>query len=152
MSHVTAIELEVTDLDSIEKAAEECGLKLVRDQTTFKWYGQWVNDYNSPDAAYKQGIDPKDYGKCDHALVIPGAGTSQYEIGLVKNKDGPGYKIAYDFYGTGQNLKKLIGEAGEKIKQSYVKHKTIKELAKKGFKLTKTENKDGTVKLTLKGF
>ena len=65
MSHMSTIELEVKDIDILSKACSRMGLKLIRDQKTFKWFG-------------------RDDGVCDHAISIPDAA---YEIGVI-NKNG----------------------------------------------------------------
>ena len=62
MSHISTIELEVKDLDILSRACSRMGLKLVKGQKSFKWFG--VKD-----------------GVCDHAISIPDAG---YEIGVTK--------------------------------------------------------------------
>jgi hypothetical protein len=69
MSHVVAIDLEVHDLAALEAAAAEVGL-LMLEKPTWEWYGQYQADYNGPDAAYRHGIDPLEYGRCDRALVL----------------------------------------------------------------------------------
>lgn len=88
------------------------GLHWKENQKTFKWYGSWVNDYDQADAAYKLGIDTKDYGKCEHAISVDGSG---YEIGLMKRKDGKGYSIVWDFFGTGRHIEEVIGKGAEKL-------------------------------------
>lgn len=73
MSHVSTIETVIQDLDALEQACKALGtVELVRGQTTWKWFGQFVNDYHGADAAYKHGIEPKDYGKCLHAIRVKG--------------------------------------------------------------------------------
>ena len=152
MSHVSYIDLQVSDLNALAKAAEACGLKLVRDQTSIRWYGSWQRDYHDDDAAYKHGIAPDQYGKCAHAIVIPGLEKGDaYDIGILDNGDGT-YKIYYDHWGPGGKLIELIGRNGEKLKQHYVKEVTCQVLKKKGFKLDKEDlTANLNLKLTLKG-
>lgn len=150
MSHVSTVELSITDLDALEAAAKELGLEMVRDKKTYKWYGRWVNDYHGEDAAYHHGISPEEYGKCSHVLRVPDQ-PSMYEIGLVQLPDGS-YKIVFDHWGSGVKLLEKIGVGGSLLRQGYVKHKAVQELQKKGFKLLKQENlAEGGLKLTLKG-
>lgn len=152
MSHVSAIETVINDLDALEEAAQTLGLELIRGQKTFRWYGQWVKDYHGDDAAYKHGVDPSTYGKCDHVLRIPGSDENTYEIGLVQQPDST-FKIVLDHWGPGQKLvEKIGGLEGKLLNHAYVQAKTVKELTKKGFKLIKQENlASGKTKLTLQG-
>lgn len=150
MSHVSYIETNITDLDALGKAAEACGLELILGQTTMKWFGRWVNDYHGADAAYQHGIDPADYGKCDHAIRVPND-KQAYEIGVLKQPDGT-YRLYYDHYGQGAKLMARIGRHGEKLNQQYVKAKAVDMLAKKGFKLVEEEGlAGGAIKLKLQG-
>jgi hypothetical protein len=55
-----------------------------------------VNDYHGQDAAYHHGINPDNYGSCDHAVRVPGA---DYEVGVVPTPDG--YKFVWDSWESG---------------------------------------------------
>lgn len=151
MSHVTAVNMEIKDLDALQAAADELGLELVRDQKTWKWFGTWVNDYHGADAAYKNGINPKDYGKCDHALRVKG-NPSAYEIGVYQQPDGS-FKLAWDFYGgAGKAVQNCVGRKGEHLKQGYAKAVAVNALKKKGFVPMKIETtEDNKLKITLRG-
>lgn len=117
MSHVEASKAKPTDLDILREAtALFPQLHWKENQKTYEWYRQWMNDYHGEHAAYKQGIDPKDYGKCEHAISVDG---SAYEIGVCKRKDGQGYSLVWDFYGTGRNINKVIGDGAEKLMVEY---------------------------------
>lgn len=100
MSHMAAIDLYVTDLFALELACESLGVQLNKNQTNWRWYGDWVDDYHAKEAAYRFGIDPSEYGKCaEHVITIPG-NNQCYEIGVVRRRDGkPGWMLVYDFYG-----------------------------------------------------
>jgi len=142
MSHVTLIDLFITDLDSLEKACERLGLELVRGQKTFKWYGQWVGDYKGRDAAYRQGVDTKDYGKCEHAIRVKGNARA-YEIGLVARTDGkPGYRLVWDNWAGGHGLCATVQYPGkaqkpnaDKLKDWYAAEVARKQMARKGFRV-----------------
>jgi hypothetical protein len=150
VSHVTAVDLEIKDLDCLAEAAEEIGLELMRDQKKWKWYGRWVRDYHADDAAYKNGVDPKDYGKCDHALRVKDR-PNDYEAGLYLQPDGT-YKMAFDFFGSGIHMKNAVGEKAGKLKQAYAKAVAVKSLKKKGFTPHKIEmTADNKLKVTLRG-
>jgi hypothetical protein len=144
MSHVTAIKAKIKDLDALERALKEFpGAKLVRGKKNFRWYGKWVNDYSAQDAAYKLGIDPKDYGKCDHAIELDGCA---YDIGLVQKEDG--FMPVYDFWGPGQALSDKFSKDLGKLTQAYGVEKASSLLKSKGcWGLKKTVLPNGTISL-----
>lgn len=148
MSHVASVELEVDDLASLKEAAKSMGLEFVADQKTFKWFGRFMDDYNGANAAHLHGINPKDYGKCLHAIRIPG-NDKAYEIGVVKRADGkPGYQLVWDFFQGGYGLQKVIGQDGGLLKQSYAVMRAKKEMLRKGYRATTTKDAKGNMFLT----
>jgi len=126
MSHVVAIELVVKDLDARAVAAHQLGAELKRGQKTYKWFGRWMQDYNGKDAAYRK-VDPKDYGKCEHAISHPDCG---YEIGLVKQPDG--FLIVADEWHTG-GLTNAFGPGMAKLKQRYGAVVAAKTMRRQGW-------------------
>lgn len=150
MSHVSCIETEIKDLDALEAAAATIGMELVRGQTTHNWYGTWVNDYHGGDAAYHHGIKPADYGKCHHAIRIPGKADA-YEVGVVQMEDGT-FRLVWDFWAGGCGLEEKIGKGGAQLLQGYSMAVATKALVKKGLKVTDVQKlKNGKLKVTLKG-
>lgn len=148
MSHVASVDLEIDDLGCLREAAKMIGLEFVDNQKTFRWFGRWVNDYNGQDAAHQHGVKPEDYGKCEHAIRIPGA-TEAYEVGVIKRPDGkPGYQLVWDFWQGGYGLKNKIGENGGLLKQSYSVTRAKKEMLRKGYRATTTKDAKGNILLT----
>ncbi len=145
MSHVTEVKLKLKDLDAVEEAAKLCGLELVRDKKTFKWYGTFVGDTTPP-----VGRDPKDYGKCEHALKQTDM-KGGYEIGLVKALDGDGYDALFDSWSSEGG--RLPFKAA-KLKQEYAVAVTTRKakdvLARKGFGVTREDLAGGRVRLRLR--
>lgn len=139
MSHVTTIDLFITDLDSLAKACERLGLELVTGQKTFKWFGRFVGDSVPP-----QGINPKDYGKCEHAIRVKG-NKQAYEIGLVKRVDGKaGYQLVWDNWQGGYGLcEKTTYNAAQarstpnadKLKDWYAAEVARKQMRQQGFRV-----------------
>lgn len=140
MSHVAAIGVKIAPdefgLQALELACKELGLELRRGKRTYKWFGQWVNDYSAENASYKHGRNPKDYGKCDHAIGIPGDHHS-YEVGVVPNPNGAGWILEYDFWSGGGGMSKFIegvgppGTAG-KLVAAYAKHEALLTASRQG--------------------
>lgn len=149
MSHVEKAKCEIMDLEMLEHVlAKECPeLELVRDKKTYKWFGRWVNDYHGENAAYRQGVDTADYGKCDHVVRFKNQRANEYEIGLVKNKDGKGYSMVYDFFGSGSRYSNKFGKQLGKIIQPYATAVAKRELTKMGYKWREEKTKDGKVRL-----
>ena len=146
MSHVATVELEVRDLGALRAACAEVGLEFREGQTTHRWFGKWVKDYHGSDAAYLNGIDPKSYGKCDHALAVKG-NANAYEVGVVKMPGGA-HKLVWDFYGGGYGLMAAIGKSGKNLIQAYAGQVARKSLALRGFvPAGKKVKADGTVEL-----
>jgi hypothetical protein len=125
MSHIAKIELDIYDLDALEKACKRLNCKLIKNQKNYKWYGTFIGDYPLPD-----GVKEEDLGKCDHIISVPG---SEYEIGVVKQ--GNKYNLIYDFWG-GQKIEEVCGgrKLG-KIKQGYTIETLKGKLAKKKAKI-----------------
>jgi len=142
MSHVATVEIEVEDIDVLEEVCKENGWSLNRNQKTFKWYGKWVNDFHGDTAAYKHGIDPKNYGKCEHAINVK---KGAYEIGVVKNAKGK-HVLIWDTWD--QNVEKSCGKNCHSLYESYSMKVATKKLKSKGYMLQSTKkNKQGEQEL-----
>lgn len=113
MSHITKIELLVTDLDALEEAAGLLGLELRRGQKTHRWYGRLMGDSPLP-----KGMRPEAAGKCEHALRLKDGGSECYEIGVVRVADGVGFALFVDTWQQ-RSLMEAVGEAGARLRQEY---------------------------------
>ncbi len=162
LSHVTSIkDVEIKDLDCLRRACDRLGLEFREGKKTFNWYGQWVNDYNAADAAYKNGVSVKDYGKCDHAIGVKGSpwlnspdANQPYEIGLIENKEKPGvWTLAYDFYAGGHGLVAKVGEGCKDLIKWYsveVARKEAQVFVAQGWNMDEVYNKaTGKVQIKL---
>ena len=134
MSHVTTIDLQINDLDSLAKACARLGLELVRGQKTFRGYTT---------------------GRCEHAVRVKGE-SEAYEIGLVKRADKKGYAIKWDCgmgaYHPAALLYNKVGyetaEYGkpatvstDKLRDWYAAEVARKQMARQGFTVTATQQK-----------
>jgi hypothetical protein len=153
MSHVTDVKMKVKDLDALERAADRLGLRLVRGQTTWKWFGSWQNDFHGKHAAVDQGFDPAQFGKGEHALVRKDAREGDYEIGVVRARDGDGYELLYDGWGSdGRRLEQAAGHHLEDLNREYTislaTQRAHEQLAAEGFEEEDREQlADGRIKL-----
>ena len=145
MSHVSEIKLELKDLDAVEEAAKACGLELVRGQQTFKWYGTFVGDTTPP-----AGRDPKDYGKCEHALRQTDM-AGGYEVGLVPSLNGEGYDALYDSWSTyGGQLPGKLKALKREYAATVATNKANTALARKGFRVTREDLPGNRIRLKLR--
>jgi hypothetical protein len=146
MSHVVKHDFKVHSLDALDKVAERMGGKFLEGQTTYKWYGQWVNDYSAEDAAYRNGVDTKDYGKCLHAISFPNA---KYEVGIVAAKDGNGYDIIYDAWD--KRLKGIMGDKACHFAEAYNIENTIYQVEQEGCYTEVNVNDNGETVISVYG-
>lgn len=145
MSHVAQVEIEVKDLDALKTACKRLGLTFVEGQKTYAWYGRWVNDYDAENAAYRYGIPPEDYGKCEHAITAPSAA---YEIGVVRRRDGkPGYALIYDNWNRGGGLEAYIGRDAKHLVNAYAEEIVVKQLRRQGCVIERRVLTNGTVQI-----
>lgn len=143
MSHITDVKLKVRDLDSLEEAVELLGGELIRDKKTHNWFGRFLGDSaEGRRAAAERGAET--FGKCDHAIRIKGASADAYEIGVVKAKDGDGFDLIYDSWGSGQELVRKFGGNLDRIRHEYAvaqaRKKAQATLARKGWTVAPRED------------
>lgn len=155
MSHVTTVSLKIRDLDALDEACEQLGLTLNRGKKTWRWYGSWQNDFAGQQAAASQGFDPKQFGRGEHSISVKNSGANAYEIGVLKARDGDGYELLYDSWGSGgRAIEAVAGPQLPKLKQEYAisaaTRKATETLGKKGFKATRETLSTGAVRLKLR--
>jgi hypothetical protein len=115
MSHNEIIDLEVTDLKTLENTAKRMKGELILNAKTYKWYGRNVGDYPLP-----EGINVADLGKCEHKIKFPGI---NYEVGVIKSRTQAGaYELLWDFYDS-QLKEKMGGSKAVAFKQHYTMEK-----------------------------
>jgi hypothetical protein len=152
LSHVATIDVHVTSLEALKRACNHLGLQLRLGQKTYTWFGRWINDYGQNDAAYKHGIKPEDYGKCEHAITNP-RDPSGYEIGLHKNPNGPGWIPVVDFWGASTNPSHIANLAGHKCERLVQEYSTqlammnAQHLTAEGYQLQRQVTEDGAINL-----
>lgn len=141
MSHVAVVNVEIKDMEALKAACEKAGLEFREGQRTFRWYGQFVGDTVAP-----SGTDPKDYGKCEHAIGVPGK-PDAYEIGVVRTTEGK-TKLMWDFWAGGKGLQAVAGEKCSNLVKAYVGEVTRKAMFRKGYRQDQSKVlEDGTVEL-----
>ena len=143
MSHVVKMKVKVTNLEIMEKVCERMGGTFLRDQKTYRWYNSWQDDYSAEDAAYRQGVDVKDYGKCLHALSFKGC---KYDVGLIAAQDGNGYELIYDVWD--KSLAAKMGAEAKFFEAAYAIEGFIYAANESAYDVVETVNEQGEVVLT----
>lgn len=150
MSHVASCDLVIKNLDILKRVVKEMGGTFVENKSTYKWYGKFLNDWNSERAAVRKGIDPKDYGKCVHVIRPPGWREGDYEVGVAAAKGG-GFQLIYDNYSTGAKIEKAFGADCDNLSQNYASELVYTTLKAAGHSVTRTKE-GGKVKIKALAF
>jgi hypothetical protein len=145
VSHIVTIQAELRDLAAIKAACKRLGWEFVANKETFEWYGRYVGDY----PVFQQqlldlGIEVTDYGKCTHAIKVPGA---RYEIGLVAK--GNKFVPLWDTWRPG-GLQDVTNETGMNgFLAAYAVEKTKLEARRKGYQVKEHKADNGNVELEI---
>lgn len=144
MSHVADVDIKITDLQAFASAVTCLGGEYLPDETSIRWYGRFLNDWNSQMAAVNR-ISSERFGTTDAGVVrFPGV---EYDMGLLKNDDGS-YTPYFDSWGHGQKLaEKLGGLTCTKLKNEYAVAVATRMAARKGFRVLRTTGSKGEIVL-----
>lgn len=123
MSHITTINVEISDLNALSEACDELGVKLMRNQKSFRWYG-----------SRNQG--------CDHAITIPG-NSSCYEIGVIQKQKK--YELQWDQFAGAQGMVAKVGRDAMGLIDHYGASVAKKQLKRQGYKITQSIGQQGQV-------
>ena len=143
MSHVVNFEMEFDNLQVLAAAAEACGMKLVLDQKTWKWWGYSVGDYPVPKGwCCPQKIEKgkRIMGQADHAIQVVG-NANAYEIGVFQKPNGK-YGLIYDFYGGGHGLMEHIStdrKTPNILTEEYAFQRTVLLCQQQGWTVTRLD-------------
>ena len=133
MSHVSRIEMQIDNLECLQRACAFLGFTFVKHQRHYKWYGRLVNPEKTP---LPDGLTEQDLGKCDHAIRVPDA---EYEVGVVQYRGK--YILLCDFWDA--KLKQRIGENGGRLKQAYAVERTKLEARRKNYRVLEQKTPTG---------
>jgi hypothetical protein len=126
MSHFTTIQTQIRDIDALLCACVELGLKLQPDFVCRGYAGvlrraPYVIQLKGP---YDIAVDPS------------------------TEKDGS-YGLTADWWDG--HVEREVGAGFGRLLQSYGIHKTIREASSRGLRISRRNEQDGTVLLTLEG-
>src|SRR6185503_6808399 len=124
-----------------ERAGEVLGMELSRGKRHYNWFNTFMNDSAAGRRVVaERGVDS--LGKCDHVLRVKGAPESDYEIGLVAEKDGS-FSLLYDTWGSGRKLEEKCGTGLARFRQEYAvavaQRRVERTLSREGFRMTRED-------------
>ena len=132
MSHITQIEIAVTDVDALAQACSLIGVELRQQQKTFRSFG---------------GA----HTKCEMAVVDP-QNAEAYELGLVRAKANghgqeAGWKIQMDNWQGGHGMNAKVGNDAGLLLQRYGLCVARKQAMKQGMAVREERLQDGRIRL-----
>lgn len=136
MSHVVKIDLKVTSLPALKAACAGLGLEFVEGQSNYRWYGRYVGGGYQGRNSVARVIPESEFGKnAEHVIRVPG-NVNAYEIGVVRNTDGPGWSLVYDNWQGGKGLEVVAGKDLVKLKVGYGEQVVMAQARKIGAKVS----------------
>lgn len=146
MSHLNACVPVISELDILRKAATEFGGLIwnegARTYNGKKTFRSYYCHENSPDAGRVLDEQIKALGVLEHSITITGC---NYEIGVVRKKDGSGYTLAFDSHDG--SAARIVGDRCEKLVTAYTETLFREEYARAGFMLERHVEDDGSIVL-----
>jgi hypothetical protein len=126
MSHFTTIQTQIRDLEALRDASVELGLQLLADTQCRGYAGM-------------SRLAP-------HVIQLKGP----YDIAVEPSKDNDGsYGLTTDWWDG--HVAKEVGTGYGRLLQSYGIHKTMREARTRGLRVSRKQEQDGSVLLTLEG-
>lgn len=144
MSHVTTIDIEITDLDALRHAAEQLGLEMA-EASTYRRHAMITGEL-------PQGFTRETISQCEYVLRIPAGQLNAeraYEVGVTRNPQGNGYTLLYDHFCGGMGLMEKVSTDRvtlNLLKQEYGAEVTRKTLVRQGYRVRQVRE-NGQIKL-----
>jgi len=126
MSHISRIQLDVNNLNCLEKAVKKLGGTFHKNKTEFSYY-----------AGRK--------GKCLHAASFP---NCSYDLGIVQGENNKSFGLEWDSFSQG-GLTKVLGTNADKLKQLYTSFVVKDQAMKEGNTVVEKVLQDGTIKMVI---
>ena len=123
MSHFVSIETQVRDVAALEDACAELGLELLHDSEA----RGYANQTRHGD------------------LVVRLKGP--YDIAANRSEEDDSYQLTTDWWGG--HVEKEVGPNYGRLLQLYGVHKTMREASRKRLRVTRRQETDGSIRLTL---
>jgi hypothetical protein len=126
MSHFTTIQTQIRDLEALRDASVELGLGFTTNATCRGYAGM-----SRP---------------APHVIQLKGP----YDIAVEPSKESDGsYGLTTDWWNG--HVEREVGAGCGRLLQSYGIHKTMREARTRGLRVSRRQEQDGSVLLTLEG-
>src|SRR5260370_40813914 len=122
MSHFTTIKTQIKDIGALRSACNELGLSLLKNAEARGYYQNKI--------------------KGDFMVQLKGP----YDVALNKQPGGS-FGLTADLWEG--HVEQEVGQGYGKLLQYYGVHKAIREARKKGHLVRRTQQQDGSIKLTI---
>jgi len=122
MSHFTTIKTQIKDIEALRSACQEMGLSLLQNAQARGYY--------------------ENKTKGDYVVRLKGP----YDIALNKQPDGS-FGLTADLWNG--HVEQEVGQGYGKLLQLYGVHKAIREARKKGHLVTRCQQHNGAIKLSI---
>ena len=122
MSHFTTIKTQIKDVTALRSAITELGLELLPNSNARGYVSQTM--------------------KGDYVVRLKGP----YDIAVNRQADGT-FGLTTDWWDG--HVAQEVGPSFGRLLQLYGVHKTMREAAKKHLRVTRRQETDGSIKLTL---
>lgn len=163
MSHIATVDVQIRDLDALDRACQRLGLEFRRDQTTYKWWGNTgpradltTEQLTRLIREYDKSFERPDFmsaedwraGNCLHAIGLPGSDHG-FEIGLTKSPSGTSLTMLGDLSLLAPDFAKRVGgPTCGKLTQAYSVEVAKRAMQLKGFRVQESTLSNGNVQLT----
>jgi hypothetical protein len=122
MSHFTTIKTQIKDIEALRSVCQEMGLSLLQNAEARGYY--------------------ENKTKGDYVIRLKGP----YDIALNKQPDGS-FGLTADLWQG--HVETEVGQGYGKLLQLYGVHKAIREARKKGHMVTRSQQQNGAIKLSI---
>jgi hypothetical protein len=139
VSHISKVQIVVSDLDVLAVACEDCGVELDRTRRKFRAYGGKMES-------------------CEAAIVLPG--SHGFEVGVyrcrvtedgrvIEDAEGDRWSLKFDNWPYGNDILSHVGKDCGTLLQRYGRHQAVATAETLGWAVASEETADdGTVALT----
>jgi hypothetical protein len=124
MSHFTEIKTQIKDIEALRSALQEMGLPLLQEAEARGFYESKT--------------------KGEYVIRLKGP----YDVALNKQKDGT-FGLTADFWDG--HVEAEVGTGYGKLLQLYGVHKTLREARRRGLMVNRSQQRDGSIRLSIGG-
>jgi hypothetical protein len=148
MSHISTVNVLITDLSALERAAADCRMVLVRDKHEFTaYYGIQQGVAHCLEQVSPTDTNPYSIGL---KVLTPEEVTAQFGEEVARDLQEQGltaYSPQFDMWANGHGLGERVGRNLGTLIQRYAYHVQMDFAAEYGYSVEEEQMPDGSVKL-----